>query len=200
MEKWLEIVRDAKGVVFDFGGVIAYPPGDEWGAYRVAAELGLSRTAFDAGFKKYRHLWDGDFIDGMDMYRRIFADNGLTASPDELRRLLDADCEGWVHRFNPMTRALMQTLKDQGRKIGILTNMPTEFRDNWFLPYAAEYVSMADATVVSGEHRLYKPEPEIYRLMEEKLALSPADLFFLDDNQPNVDGAIRCGWRAALYR
>ena len=37
------------------------------------------------------------------------------------------------------------------------------------------------------------------RLMEQKLALAPADLFFFDDNQPNVDGAIRCGWRAALY-
>ena len=47
---------------------------------------------------------------------------------------------------------------------------------------------------------MYKPEPEIYRLMEQKLALSPNDLFFFDDNMSNVEGAIRCGWRAALYR
>ena len=72
----------AKGVVFDFGGVIAYPPGNAWEAYRVAAELGLSRTAFDAAFKKYRYLWDGDFIDGIEMYRRksgggcVYADEG----------------------------------------------------------------------------------------------------------------------------
>ena len=73
------------------------------------------------------------------------------------------------------------------------------FRDDWFLPYAKDYVALADAIVVSGEYHLYKPELEIYRLMEQKLALAPADLFFFDDNQPNVDGAIRCGWRAALY-
>ena len=200
MEKWLEMTTGAKGVVFDFGGVIAYPPGDAWGAYRVAEELGLSRAAFDAGFKKYRYLWDGDFIPGIEMYRRIFADNKLTVSDTDLKRLLDADCEGWVHRFNPTTLSLMQTIKAQGRKIGILTNMPTEFRDNWFIPYASKYVMLADATVVSGEHHLYKPEPEIYRLMEQKLALSPNDLFFFDDNMSNVDGAIRCGWRAALYR
>ena len=199
MEKWLEMTRGAKGVVFDFGGVIAYPPGDSWGAYRVAEELGLSRGAFDAGFKKYRYLWDGDFIPGIEMYRRIFADSKLVASDADLKRLLDADCEGWVHRFNPTTLSLMQTIKAQGRKIGILTNMPTEFRDNWFIPYASRYVTLADATVISGEHHLYKPEPEIYRLMERKLALSPGDLFFLDDNMSNVDGAIRCGWRAALF-
>ena len=90
MEKWLEMVRGAKGVVFDFGGVLAYPPGDGWGAYRVAQELGLSREAFDAGFRKYRHLWDGDFIDGVEMYRRIFADNGLAAAEaDPVQRALD---------------------------------------------------------------------------------------------------------------
>ena len=199
MKKWLVMVQGAKGVVFDFGGVLAYPPGDGWGAYRVAQELGLSREAFDAGFRKYRHLWDGDFIDGVEMYRRIFADNGLAAAEADLKRLLAADCEGWVHRFNPVTLELMRTLKGQGRKLGILTNMPTVFRDDWFLPYAKDYVALADAIVVSGEYHLYKPEPEIYRLMEQKLALAPADLFFFDDNQPNVDGAIRCGWRAALY-
>lgn len=200
MRKWLELADGAKGVVFDFGGVISYPPGDGWGAYRVARELGLSRAAFDAGFRRYRHLWDGDFIDGVDMYRRIFTDNSLAATDEDLQRLLEADCEGWVHRFNPATLALMRELKSQGRKIGILTNMPTVFRDQWFLPYAADYVALADAIVVSGEYHLYKPEPEIYRLMEQKLDLPPADLFFLDDNQPNVDGAIRCGWRAVLYR
>ena len=77
-------------MVFDFGGVIAYPPGDSWGAYRVAEELGLSRGAFDAGFKKYRYLWDGDFIPGIEMYRRIFADSKLVASDADLKRLRDA--------------------------------------------------------------------------------------------------------------
>ena len=199
MEKWLEMTAGRKGVVFDFGGVISHPPGDGWGAYRVAAELGLPRQAFDAGFRKYRNLWDGDFIDGVEMYRRIFADNGLSAADADLKRLLDADCEGWVHSFNPVTLELMKAIKSQGRKVGILTNMPTAFKNEWFLPYASEYVAQADAIVVSGEYHLYKPEPEIYRLMEQKLDLPPEDLFFFDDNMPNVEGARRCGWRAELF-
>ncbi len=195
----MEMTAGCKGVVFDFGGVISYPPGDGWGAYRVAAELGLSRPAFDAGFRKYRHLWDGDFIDGVEMYRRIFADNGLSAADADLKRLLDADCEGWVHRFNPTTLELMKAIKAQHRKIGILTNMPTVFKNEWFLPYAAEYVGQADAVVVSGDYHLYKPEPEIYRLMERELGLPPEEIFFFDDNMPNVEGARRCGWRAELF-
>ena len=200
MEKWLAMTDGAKGVVFDFGGVIAYPPGDGWGAYAVAAELGLGREAFDAGFRAHRAEWDGGFVDGLEMYRRIFADNGLSASDADLARLLDADCEGWVHRFNPATLALMRAIKVQGRKVGILTNMSIEFRDAWFIPRASAYIELADALVVSGEHRLFKPESAIYRLMEQRLGMAPSDLFFFDDNLPNVEGARRCGWRAALYR
>ena len=200
MDKWIETAGGAKGVVFDFGGVIAYPPGEAWEAYRIAAELGLAREAFDAGFRRYRSLWDGDMIDGVEMYRRIFADNGLSASDTDLKRLLDADCEGWVRRFNPVTLELMRTFKAQGRKVGILTNMPTVFRDGWFLPRATDYVALADALVISGEHHICKPDPEIYRLTERMLGLQPAELVFFDDNAANVEGAIRCGWRAALYR
>lgn len=200
MENWLEMAQDVRGVVFDFGGVISYPPGENWPAYDVAAALGLSCAAFDKGFKDYRHLWDGGFIDGVEMYRRIFADNGLTATDDALRHLLDVDCEGWVHAFNPNTLELMHQLKAQGKKLGILTNMCTYFKTEWFLPRAAEYVALADALVVSGDHRLYKPEEPIYRLMEREIGLKPEELLFFDDNMPNVEGARRCGWKAALFK
>lgn len=200
MQNWLDIAKDAKGVVFDFGGVISLPPGDGWAAYRVAAELGLDRAAFDAGFRKYRQLWDGGFIDGLEMYRRIFADNALPATDDDLRLLLAADCEGWVRSFNADTLALMRTFKSQGRKVGILTNMSVEFRDGWFIPKAGESIALADAMVISGEHRVCKPDPAIYRLMEERLGLAGPELVFFDDSPANVEGALRCGWRAYQFK
>lgn len=199
MEKWLEMTQGARGVIFDFGGVLAYPPGPKWPAYAVADELGLTRAAFDKGFRDYRHLWDGGFISGHEMYRRIFTENDLAPTDAAIDHLLAVDCEGWVHRFNPDTLSLMQTLKAQGKKLGILTNMSTEFKNDWFLPRAGAYVSLVDALVVSGDHRLYKPQLEIYRLMESEIGLGPNELFYFDDNQPNVDGAIAAGWGAARY-
>lgn len=199
MEKLLELCRDVKGVVFDFGGVISFAPGAEWMVYDEAEKLGLSRGAYDEGFRKYRHLWDGGFIGGVEMYRRIFADNHLSASDAQLQHLLAVDCEGWVHRLNPATLELMRELKRRGKKLGILTNMSREFKDGFFMVRAGEYAALADAIVVSGEHRLYKPEPPIYRLMEKEISLSGHDLLFFDDNLPNVEGAVRCGWQAALY-
>ena len=199
MEKWLKFIGDARGVVFDFGGVISYPPGENWAAYTIAGALGLSRAAFDAGFRAWRHLWDGGFIDGVEMYRRIFAANNLTVDDADLRRLLDADCAGWVQAFNPVTLELMRTLKARGTRIGILTNMCTAFKTEWFLPRAGAYVALADALVVSGDHKLYKPEEAIYRLMEREIGLAPEELVFFDDSPANVEGARRCGWRAAVY-
>ncbi len=199
MEKWLDLCRGVKGVVFDFGGVISFAPGANAPVYRVAAKLGLSREGYDEGFRKYRHLWDGGFIGGVEMYRRIFADNRLAATDEQLRELLAIDCEGWISRLNPVTLELMRELKRRGKKLGILTNMSKEFKEGFFLPRAAEYAELADALAVSGEHRLYKPEKAIYRLMEKEIGFEGRDLLFFDDNLPNVEGAKNCGWHAALY-
>jgi putative hydrolase of the HAD superfamily len=43
---------------------------------------------------------------------------------------------------------------------------------------------------------LHKPDPEIYREAQRRLAASPEEILFFDDLEENVDGARQCGWRA----
>ena len=54
---WMAKAQGADGVVFDFGGVISVSPMKDWSLYPYCASKGVDRSAMDAGWKRYRHLW-----------------------------------------------------------------------------------------------------------------------------------------------
>jgi epoxide hydrolase-like predicted phosphatase len=53
--------------------------------------------------------------------------------------------------------------------------------------------------VYSHEVGVSKPDPRIYRLACERLAVAPEDTIFLDDVEENVEGASAVGIRAILF-
>ena len=192
---------EAKGVVFDFGGVISLSPVGVGGELRTYCEtLGLSRAAFDDGWRKFRAMWDGGECSFEELYRRMFANAGLPPpTPEQVGRLWQLDAEGWVKTLSPETLALMKDLKAAGKKIGILSNMSEDFYERLFAPRCAEYRALADAEVISGFERCVKPGREIYDIAAARLGLAPHDLLFLDDTESNVTGARKWGWRSRVY-
>ena len=193
---------EARGVVFDFGGVISISPrGDGWPLIAYCETLGISRAAFDEAWRKFRAKWDGGECSFEELYRLTFADAGLPPpTPEQLKRLWELDAEGWVKEISAETLALMKDLKSMGRKIGILSNMSEDFYELLFAPRCAEHIALADAVVISGIERMVKPDRAIYDLAADRLGLAPHDLLFLDDTEANVEAARRFGWRSLLYR
>jgi len=188
------------GVVFDFGGVFTVSPKtDDWTLYPYCAQFGVDRAAVDRGWQRYRSLWDGGFISFAELYGRTFADAGVKLEPAQLDELWKLDSEGWVRTLRADTLALMRRLKASGKKLGVLSNMSPDFYERLFVPRCADYRALLDAEVISGLHRLYKPEEPIYRLTEREMGLPPGRLLFLDDTEVNVLGARACGWHAELY-
>ena len=194
-------VLEAKGVVFDFGGVISFSPRTpEWPVYGYCESLGVSRAAYDEGWRKYRSRWDGGACTFAEMYGRIFADCGRPPpTPAQLDRLWTLDACSWVARLSPHTLALMKDLKASGRKVGILSNMAADFHARLFSDRCAAYRALADAEVISGLERLVKPERPIYDLAAKRMGLAAHDLLFLDDTEENVTAARRWGWRAQVF-
>lgn len=199
--EWVRRTAGADGVVFDFGGVISVAPDtDDWPVYDYCASRGMGRESFREGWRRYRHLYDGGFIDFEEMYRRMFADAGAEPpTRDDFAAIWRLDIEGWIRTLRTDTLALMRRIRAEGRKVGILTNMSPDFYEKLFVTRAAAYRDLADAEVVSGIEHLYKPQPEIYALMASRLGLAPERLFFLDDLARNVEAARACGWQAAVY-
>jgi epoxide hydrolase-like predicted phosphatase len=57
-----------------------------------------------------------------------------------------------------------------------------------------------DASVISGEVGLHKPQPEIFELACERLGVKPAESVFVDDLRENCVGAEAVGMTAVLHR
>lgn len=62
-----------------------------------------------------------------------------------------------------------------------------------------ELLGSFDGVVVSGEERLAKPDPAIYRVLVERFSVEPTRTFFTDDLQQNVDAARAVGLDAELF-
>ena len=94
------------------------------------------------------------------------------------------------------TKALIQSLKAAGYKLYVLSNMSKEFIE--FLREKEVY-SLFDGEVVSCEELVVKPEAEIYRRLEERYSIVPAESLFIDDRKANIEAAEARGWRGFLF-
>ena len=182
--------------VFDFGGVMTLATMPE-GALKVAGRLGINRDIITLGYAKYRRQLDGNFITFEDMYDLILADNDIEVAKDDIAELIEADISSF-HARNEETVKFMRSLKERGYKIGILTNMPTDFVPR-FKKYFSDFIDLADAMVVSGEEKMFKPQRRIYRLMTERLQVEPGEICFFDDVEANCESARSCGWKAIRF-
>ena len=182
--------------VFDFGGVMTLATMPE-GALKVAERLGINRDIITLGYAKYRRQLDGNFITFEEMYDLILADNDIEVAKDDIAELIEADISSF-HARNEETVKFMRSLKERGYKIGILTNMPTDFVPR-FKKYFSDFIDLADAMVVSGEEKMFKPQRRIYRLMTERLQVEPGEICLFDDVEANCESARSCGWKAIRF-
>jgi HAD superfamily hydrolase (TIGR01509 family) len=93
----------------------------------------------------------------------------------------------------PLLTALRKA-KHAGLKTALLSNA-----DGWWQP-PTTYQGLFDATVISGEVGLAKPQREIYLLTAHQLALEPAECVFVDDLAINVHGAKAAGMVGVHHR
>jgi epoxide hydrolase-like predicted phosphatase len=92
--------------------------------------------------------------------------------------------------------ALVQELRANGIRLGVLTNNVLEFRDNWrsMMPFDEWF----DDVVDSHEVGLRKPNPAIYQLALARLGAEAGRTAFLDDVATNVSAAESVGIRGVL--
>ena len=185
-----------RGAVFDFGGVMtscATPVRVK----EIVERLGLPWQAVLDGFSSYRRAYDLGEITVSEFYRRVWSDAGVSVSPADAAAIEEADTASFLHP-NHDTLAWMRELKEEGLRIGILTNMPRElaprFRDAF-----SDAIALADALVISSEERLVKPQRAIYDLTAARIGLSGGALCFFDDAEINCLGARDAGWRAIRF-
>ena len=102
----------------------------------------------------------------------------------------------------PETVALLSRLNQRRERQGdvrlyFLSNMPAPFARA--LEQRHVFLRWFDGGVFSGDARLIKPQPEIFRLLQSRYALDPAQTVFIDDLLANVQAAQAHGWRSIHF-
>lgn len=87
----------------------------------------------------------------------------------------------------PLVIEAVAAARRQGVRCGLLSN-------SWGHRYdRSRWDELFDATVISGEIGMRKPDPEIYALAAERLDLPPREIVFVDDIQHNLPPAEEIG-------
>jgi putative hydrolase of the HAD superfamily len=186
-----------KGVAFDFGKVICFPPAEDGSLEELAGLAGMERTAFEALLWPNRDEYDRGTVSGVEYYRNFLARAGVFPDEETLKKMVVIDSASWT-RINPGTVRLMEDVKKAGLKLGILSNMPHEF-----LAMAREkfpVFSLPHAGIFSCESGSIKPEEKIYRDCCAALELTPAELVFFDDMPVNIEKACSLGMRGFVWQ
>ena len=94
--------------------------------------------------------------------------------------------------------AVLERLREAGVPTYCITNFSgAKFREaQGRFPFLARF----SGAIVSGDERLLKPDPAIYRLLLSRYGLEAEACLFVDDSVANVEGARAVGMQALHYQ
>lgn len=94
--------------------------------------------------------------------------------------------------------AVLEELHARKRPVYALSNWSTETFPTARRLYP--FLGLFSGIVMSGEERLIKPDPAIYRVLIQRYKLEPAATVFVDDSERNVAAAAALGFHTVHYR
>jgi 2-haloacid dehalogenase len=164
----------------------------------------------------YRKLFEGDEAAMDDFLARVCTpewnaqqDAGRSceaaiaekiADYPDLAPLISAYYQRWPEMLGgsfPDTVELLEELSQMDLPLYALTNWSHET-----FPVARQrfpFLDLFDGIVVSGEERLLKPDPALYRRLLERFHIQPESALFIDDVAANVEGAQAVGMHAVHF-
>ena len=181
-----------KAVIFDYGNVISVAQtGDCTG--EMEKMTGVPADIFKSVYEKFRFEFDRGMITGAQMYRQLLENAGyheLAKNTDLMKKIASLDMVSWKDVREDVTEWGL-SLKKQGYKLGILSNMPSEFLENY--EKDIKMFTEADYTCFSCRVKVIKPEPEIYFNCLNGLGVKPEEAVFFDDMPENIEAAKKLG-------
>jgi putative hydrolase of the HAD superfamily len=185
-------VAELRGLLVDYGGVLTT---DVFASFRAfCAAEGLEPETVRDRFRADPAA--GDLLAGLET-------GALSEAEFEPRfaALLEVEPDGLIDRlFGGMAPdeamiAGVRAARAAGVRTGLLSNSwTTGHYDRALLD------ELFDATVISAEVGLRKPDPAIYRLAAERMGLQPAEIAFVDDLPGNLKPARAIGMTTIVHR
>ena len=189
----MKSAKEYRNIIFDMGGVLVDYTADN-ATWHYTDDPEIVREIHNVMFcsQEWMALDLGSITDEQAIMRIL-----PRLSSGKVRELAKATFEHW-HEYNNVARPgmeqIVRALKTRGQRVYILSNVSRRLTDTYkdVVPASDQY----DGAFFSGEVLALKPQPIIYQMFFERFGLNPADCFFIDDVQDNVEASIRCGMDA----
>lgn len=182
-------------IVFDFGGVlIDWNPRYLYRKLFVDDERAMEQFLETVGF----HEWNMQQDAGRPFAEAV-ADH--CQKHPEYCDLIRAYDERWEESLAGPIQAsveILQALKQVGYPLYGLSNWSAET-----FPRARrkfQFMDWFEAIIISGEVRLIKPDPRIYKLLLEKTNRPAEQCLIIDDSMDNISAARQLGFRTIHFQ
>jgi 2-haloacid dehalogenase len=181
-------------VVFDIGGVLI-----DWNPRYLYRKLFAEDTAAMEEFLTTVCTPDWNLRQDAGRPWKEAIDDLSARYPEkaELIAAYDLDWDEMVSGPIPGAADLLWELKRQGTPVYCITNFSVDKLNRARERF--EELNAFDGIVVSGEVRLLKPDPAIYRRLLDQHDLRAEDTLFIDDVEKNVEGARAVGMHAVRF-
>jgi putative hydrolase of the HAD superfamily len=125
---------------------------------------------------------------------------GVSISTEQMTKAVEIRLKYIRQALEPRADALptLRQLKDDGYKIGLLSNCSIEIPILW---PETPFADLFDSAVFSSRERIKKPEPRIYQLACERLGAVPETCVYVADGENfELAAAAEVGLRPVLIR
>ncbi len=181
--------RQLDTVVFDLGNVLL-----DYSPYRFLHQAGIdSERHADIGAALFENpeVWS-------ELDRGTLDSHGVARKAIEVNPALENEIISYMQQWHeffemiPDNVEAFYKIKRSGCGVYVLSNFSSEAFEKirWKFPFLDEM----DGMIISAEHQVIKPEPEIFQLLIDRYRIEPQNAVFIDDLIANTDVARTFGF------
>lgn len=184
-----------KAIIFDYGNVlIEWNPRHVYRRYFPDDPEGMEKFLSEINFMEWNAQQDKGrtFAEGVAILSEQFPHHA---------NLIRAYHEHWVDSIGEAftgTVEILKRLKKAGYPLYGFSNWSAETFPSVRAKHS--FFDLFDDMVISGAVGYVKPEPEIYRILLEKVGKPAHECLFIDDSLPNIQQANKIGFATIHFQ
>jgi len=183
-----------KAIIFDFGGVLLdWDPRYLYRHYFPGQPEAMDRFLAEVRFSEWNAQQDKGrpFAEGIAELSRQFPQHA---------HLIQTYFDCWEESIRgPIAGSveILGQLKEKGYPLYGLSNWSAETYPRAERKYS--FFKVFDSIVLSGDVKLNKPDPAIFKLLLDKIGYMATECVLIDDSQPNITIASQLGFVAIRF-
>jgi putative hydrolase of the HAD superfamily len=179
------MVNNIKCIAFDWGGVLIDNPVEEF-AQECAKRIGVKPDQLKSSYAEFAYKFERGLIQENALWRNIGNRLNISIQSDNS---IWYDCFKTIYSPRKEIFDIAKSLKKEGYFIALLSN--TEVPAMQF--FLNQKYKLFDYTIFSCAEGEAKPEPDLYKILLNKMNIPANQTLFIDDKYENIQAAKNLG-------